>query len=418
MTINSFAISFLSRGVWILLQFFSTRLIFGSLGVEGYGVYAFIFAFVSLGVFCDFGLGRTLQQSLNSAQSNENFYLENLASIFWFCWILGACIIYLLISCAASLHLININNGISIFLISILGAGYGAVQLYIRALNGLHQGTSIYFIQVIFGTFFLVLVISAKFFQVNISPAQYAFAYYFLYLTSYYILGSHLLKISCRPYFFSLSKKVVKWLYESRLFLAYIAISIATTQLDSFYLGLSLRFEELAYYSLVSKIFLAICYSFTYVFFTTCQPLITRHFSQDGTLGLHGMLVKMLLKALMGVALFTAIFEVFKVEILRMIAPTLAAEMLSNSWIYWFYGYFALRTVLECLEFFCIAVNRPKIPIKIGAYLAISVAICLSFFIDYYGLVGMVQGLSIFYTVAIFFYISALRKFFIKGSIC
>jgi len=412
---NSIFASFIARGIWIVTQFLVTRIIFGDLQTDNYGIYAFIFSFIALGIFCDFGYGRTLQHRLSESNTKAiESDLENLCGIFIVCWTIGTTLIGAILLIATQYKLIKINLDY-LPLIALLGAGYGAIQIYLRALNGIDHGSRIYFIQAIFGIFFLGIVLIAKLISYSLSPYQYGCLYYGLYIISHFLLASFILKISCRPQIDSALKTILTKLYQSRLFFIYILISIATTQLDSFYLGFAGRYSDLAYYSLVSKIFLAVCYSFTYVFFTISQPKITRHFGSKGSEGLQSLFMLMLIKALIGVFLFIAIFQLLKYQFLPIIAPGIDLDQLDDLWIFWFYGYFILRISLECFEFFFIAIKQPKMPIKIGACLALCIALCLAIIIKYYGLLGMLQGLCLFYGVALIFYLFSIRKFFLRG---
>ena len=414
-TSNSLFASFIARGLWIVTQFLVTRAIFGDLQAENYGMYAFIFSFIALGVFCDFGYGRTLQHRLseNHAKAIQSD-LENLCGIFIVCWTIGTILIGAILLTATQYKLIKIDLDY-LPLIALLSAGYGAIQIYLRALNGIEHGSRIYYIQAIFGIFFLGVALIAKLRNYSLSPYQYGCLYYGLYIICHFLMASFFLKISYRPKIDSALKTILMKLYQSRLFFFYILISIATTQLDSFYLGFAGRYSDLAYYSLVSKIFLAVCYSFTYVFFTISQPKITRHFSSKGSEGLQALFTLMLIKALIGVVLFIAIFQFFKHLLMPIIAPGIDLDQLDDLWVFWFYGYFILRISLECFEFFFIAIKQPKMPIQIGAFLAICIALCLAIIIKYYGLLGMLQGLCLFYGVALIFYLFSIRKFFLRG---
>lgn len=326
----------------------------------------------------------------------------------------GFCNYIFLINLTAYLNFIELNINL-IFLVALFGSGYGAVQLYLRALNGIHKGGLIYVIQVLFGIYFLLAVSSIWYLELECSSSQLAFIYYFFYIACYFFLANLILS---KPYKLNLLLSIkifLKRFKESKFFLTYIFISICTTQLDGFYLGISSRFYELAQYSVVSKIFLGVCYSFTYVFFTISQPLISKKLSESGVETLKIPLISMVAKASISVMIFTVGFEILKSYIFGLVAPEIMLKSESDHWVYWFYCYFLLRTVLECLEFFCIAINQPKITIRIGLYLAFSVALCLGFLIKYDGLLAMLQGLVVFYMIALVCYVYSVRKIFIRG---
>ncbi len=406
--------SIISRVLSLGLQFVVINQITQLAGVEGYGSYIFIFTVIGQLIHID--LGQSLYHQtrlskgydLNIAIKNgelDGIISTTLAPIL-------VIVIFIMAICTAYNHELNkiINLGVlETNVVLITTFMFCASSLFSRFLISFGKGNIFYYSQAIFLVVFsLFLYINKKFFHLNADlniPLYLATSYYFLLsfinISIVYVLI--LKKVGLKAWYYC-NGKMFQWLKSSRGFWLYGIIGIAITQLDIFILGGLGSKEDLAYYSLINKIFFGGIYTILFVYVSLMQPKLTYYFEKKNIEKINNEILTAIALSSMILILACSIFFIFMEDIFRIMFPTYKTIETIKEWIFSFYIFYSFRVFSDILLTFYIAILKSKMINIITICQSIISLITQYHLFKLFGINGLLYGLIITYSFSLIIY--------------
>ena len=411
LNINSTLLSWVIRLLSIGVQFLAVRLITEIQGPTGFGLYSFLGALIGIGAQFDLGLGIFLQNRLTATVARgrpTNHLSEGMLH--------SAALLGGIWACAGALVIIGIhftipNSNTSTYAALFpLAVAFGISNIYARTAYASGNGKWIYIYQLAYQATFLIFLIVQSALEFKVSVPITIGIYYALYTLCNFAVGiskgAGPRSMRWRP---SL-QRFRTWINQARGFAFFGLIGLIITQLDIIIIGSFGEFHGLAYYTFITKVFFAGCYTFISISYSLEHPKIASCWAAGDAANLRHRIRRMLATSAMLSLAFFLCFYIGERPIANLIIPGVLGMKDSTSWTGYFMIFFFIRVISDGLLTILLALSRSRL---INSVMCIQAPICafgqIAIF-PHMGISGILIIQTISYTLAAAIYYKTIHR--------